>query len=62
MHDLVWPTDFLDVGGKPFSWVYQHRKEFVDFTLKEMDNPTGLFRKWKTYCKNRKKQASNNET
>ena len=61
MHDVVWPTDFLDVGGKPFSWVYQHRKEFVDFTLKEMDNPTGLFRKWKTYCKNRKKQ-SNKET
>ena len=38
------------IGGRKFSWVFRYRKEFVEFTLNSMDNPTGLFKRWKLYC------------
>ena len=44
-----WPEGFMCIGGKTFQWVYSNRQEFVDFTLHEMDNPSGLFKKWKQY-------------
>lgn len=50
-----WPEGFMDIGGQTFAVVYKKKKEFVDFTLTEMDNPTGLFEKWKNYCKWRRK-------
>ena len=55
MDDLTWPDNFMDIGNKRFVWVFDNKKEFVDFTVKEMENPKGLFKKWQTYCKARLK-------
>ena len=49
--DLVWPEDFMDISEKTFLWVFENKKEFVDFTLNDMTNVTGLFKKWQKYCK-----------
>ena len=43
--------------GKSFEWVFKNKKEFVDFTVKEMGSPTGLFAVWKNYCENKIKEA-----
>ena len=50
MDDLQWPENFMDISLKPFRWVFEHRKEFVEFTVNEMTQPTGLFKKWQDYC------------
>jgi len=55
MHDLVFPVNFLCIGERTFRWVYEHRKEFVDFTVNEMNEPTGLFQKWQSYCREQNK-------
>ena len=54
MEQTKWPEGFADIGGKTFDWVREHKHEWVDFTLNEMDSPSGLFLKWKTYLLNRK--------
>ena len=56
MDDNVWADDFVDksMRGKTFSWTYEHKTEWVDFTLTEMQKPTGVFKQWKDYCKYRK--------
>jgi hypothetical protein len=46
---LQWPENFMDIGGRTFDWVYDNRKEWVDFTKTKMDKPTGLFKEWKLY-------------
>ena len=51
----TFPANFMCIGEKSFSWVYENREEFVDFTLTEMHKPTGLFLKWQQYCQARKK-------
>ena len=56
MDENTWPDDFVDIGGKTFAWVWENRKEFVDFTLNDMTKPTGLFDVWKKYCLNKTKQ------
>jgi len=53
--DAVWPTGFMDVGGKSFRWVYTNKPVFVDFTLTEMKNATKWFARWKAYCCNKTK-------
>ena len=50
MDSLLWPVGFYDIGGRSFKWVYSNRKDFVDFTLTEMELESGLFLKWKQYC------------
>ena len=55
MHDLVFPVNFMCIGERTFRWVYEHRKEFVDFTVNEMNTPTGLFQKWQSYCREQNK-------
>ena len=55
MHDLIFPEGFMCIGEKTFEWVYVNRKEFVEFTVNQMEKPTGLFLKWKRYCKERLK-------
>lgn len=47
--NLTWPDGFCDIGGKTFEWVRQNREEWCEFTRNEMENPTGLFAKWKKY-------------
>ena len=54
MDENTWPDDFVDIGGKTFAWVWENRKEFVDFTLNDMTKPTGLFDVWMKYCLNKK--------
>ena len=47
---LEWPKNFMNIGGKTFEWTFVHKKEFVDFCLREMGSPTGLFKKFQEYC------------
>ncbi len=51
----TFPENFMCIGERTFLWVFENRKEFVDFTVNEMDAPTGLFLKWQKYCKERLK-------
>ena len=44
--------NFPEVGGKSFLWVWEHKKEFVEFTLKMMET-TGFFKSWQQYCQNK---------
>ena len=59
--DMLWPADFVDeeMRGKTFSWTINNRSEWVDFTVTEMRNPTGLFLKWKEYCNEIIKEKEN---
>ena len=47
--DICWPEGFMDIGDRTFAWVYDNRKEFVEFTL-GMSKTTGLFKSWFQYC------------
>ena len=60
MHETTFPANFMCIGLKSFKWVFLNRKEFVDFTLNEMENPTGLFLQWKRYCKEQIKFENEN--
>ena len=44
------PPKFCDIGERSFEWVWTNKKEFVDFTLTEMTQTTGLFKDWQNYC------------
>ena len=48
--DRKWPEGFMNIGGKTFAWTYDNKIEFVDFTVREMKAPTGLFKHWQKYC------------
>ena len=50
---LTFPENFMCIGLKTFKFVFEHRKEWVDFTLTDMENPKGLFLKWKQYCQHK---------
>ena len=54
----TFPEGFMCVSNKTFEWVFENRKEFVDFSITEMENPTGLFKKWVNYCKERLKVSN----
>ena len=45
------PEKFSDIGGRTFEQVFKSHKEFVDFTLTEMEQPTKLFKRWQDFCK-----------
>ena len=47
---LIFPKGFMDISERKFLWIFQNKKEFVDFTLTDMKKPTKLFLKWKNYC------------
>ena len=40
----------MNIGDKSFEWVFENKKEFVNFTIKTMCNATGLFAEWQEYC------------
>ena len=50
MDDCQFPEGFFDIGGKNFLWVFQNKPEYVDFTIHEMKDPSGLHKLWKNYC------------
>ena len=49
MDETKWPPGFADIGNQTFGWVAEHKPEWVDFTLNEMNDPSGLFLLWKTF-------------
>lgn len=52
------PKDFMCIGDRSFDWVYENRKEFVDFTLTEMKNAKGFFKDFQQFCKAKLKKES----
>ena len=54
MDETKWPPGFADIGNQTFVWVAEHKPEWVDFTLNEMNDPSGLFLLWKTFLLKRK--------
>ena len=59
--NMKFPKDFCDISDRSFGWVYINKQDFVDHTLNEMQNPTGLFKKWFDYCKARVKKTTENK-
>ena len=53
---MYFPKNFCNVGGKSFDWVFDNKKGFVEHTVTEMTNPTGLFLEWQNYYKSRIKK------
>ena len=47
---IAFPNDFGDLAGLTFETVFEFKKEFVDFTLNEMETPTKLWLAWKIFC------------
>lgn len=56
---MRFPKNFCNISEKTFAWVYEHKHEFVKHTLNDMQKPTGLFKQWYDYCKERKKSSEN---
>jgi len=50
-HNTEFPVGFHDIGGKSFEWVFHNKQEFVDFTMTEMSECTGIYKVWQDYCK-----------
>lgn len=48
---MQFPKNFCDIGSKSFEWVYNHKHEFVEHTMRDMKHPTGLFLRWHNFCK-----------
>ena len=53
----VWPDGFLDIGGFTFEQTWKQRKEWVKFTIGEMQEATGMFGNWREYCLTKSKYA-----
>ena len=58
--DYSFDEDFPDIGGMPFSEVYQRRPKFVQFAL-IWRSSTGLFEKFQAYCKGRRNEQTNQQ-
>jgi len=44
------PDDFGELASLTFEEAFESKKEFVDFTLNEMQNPSGLWKHWHDFC------------
>ena len=51
-HGTTFPPGFFDIGNKTFTWVFENKKEFVEFIIL-VSNPTGLFLSFQKYCTQR---------
>lgn len=50
-NDLVkFPANFFDIGEQTFISVFNSKPDYVQFTIDDMKDPTGLFKQWKDYC------------
>ena len=47
---MKFPPNFMDIGEKQFSWVYENRPEWVKFT-EQCEKADGLFKFWYLYVK-----------
>ena len=53
MDNYVYPPGFYGgIGGKTFRWVFDNKKEWVEYT-QAWDNSTGFFEIWLDYVKRR---------
>ena len=50
--ETQFPPGFFDIGNKTFTWVFENKKEFVEFIILVSD-PTGLFLAFQKYCTQR---------
>ena len=50
MQQTKWPDGFMDIGGLTFAQTYQLKPEWVDFTLTDMKDASGMFKEWRSYC------------
>ena len=53
----VWPEIF-GLGGKTFLEVFREKSEWVDFTMREMEDADGIFKVWKNYCRGKLKEQN----
>ena len=61
--EIRFPEGFMCIGGMTFAWVFDNRKEFVEFTLEKMTKTSGLFLEWQNYCREQVKgNATENES
>ena len=56
--ETQFPKNFFDIGEKSFEYVFQHKPDYVQFTIDEMKKCTGLFLEWQNYCKCKIKQTN----
>jgi len=57
MDNTEFPMIF-GLNGKSFEWVFKNKKEFVDFTVKDMGSPTGKIKE--AYAKNTSRKTVKN--
>ena len=46
----LFPEIFPEVGGKEFLWVWNNKKEFCEFTIRDISKCTDFFLVWQNYC------------
>ena len=49
MDGTLFPKGFFDIGLKSYLWVFENKKEFVDFTITGMKNCKGIYKSWQDY-------------
>ena len=54
----IWPVGFCEIGGKTFEWTRLNKKQWVEFTIDKMTNPSGTFKLWQDYLINYYAQES----
>ena len=57
---MKFPKDFMNISEKTFSWVYENRTQWVEFSVK-WKNATGLFKFWYLYVKLRRSLVKNDK-
>lgn len=57
---LKFPDNFMNIGLKTFTWVYENRAEWVKFSEK-WETATGLFQFWYLYVKLRGSLIKSND-
>ena len=50
MSDTTQFPMIFGLKGKSFEWVFQHKKDWVDFCMKEMKEATGIFKVFQQHC------------
>ena len=57
---MKFPDNFMNIGLKTFSWVYENRAEWVKFS-ERWETATGLFQFWYLYVKLRASLIKSND-
>ena len=57
---MKFPKDFMNISEQKFSWVYENRPAWVEFSEK-WQSATGLFKFWYLYVKLRRSLLKNDQ-